>query len=378
MKNITYIYCLLACFLLVACGNDTATKEAHLETIDNSKITVTKEQFNANGFTLDTLQERPFSELVETSGMIDVPPQNKVLITATLGGFVKSTFLLIGDQVKKGQPIITLENPEFVKMQQEYLENFKQLDYLKAEFERQNTLFEEQITSQKNYLKAKSEYETVLAKYNGLKKQLEMLNISTANVERQIINSVVTIYAPISGSITKMNVSTGSYVSPATTILEIADSDHVHLELTVFEKDILKVKKGQEIRFSIAEASDEVYKAEVHLVGTSLDPETRTINVHGHMEDEENHGFLIGMFVDAQIICSSKDYPSVNEESLVMVEEQSTALQLISEEEDAYVFQRVHPKVLKHGDGHYALQAAITKEPVVFLGVGAFQLLAEE
>lgn len=378
MKNTAYIYRLLACFLLTACGNDTATKEAPVEAIDHSKITLTKEQFNSNGFTLDTLQERPFLEKVETTGMIDVPPQNKALITATLGGFVKSTFLLIGDQVKKGQPIITLENPEFVQMQQEYLENFKQLDYLKAEFERQNTLFEEQITSQKNYLKAKSEYETVLAKYNGLKKQLEMLNISTANVEKQIINSVVTIYAPISGSITKMNVSTGSYVSPATTILEIADSDHVHLELTVFEKDILKVKKGQEIRFSIAEASDEVYKAEVHLVGTSLDPETRTINVHGHMEDEENHGFLIGMFVDAQIICSSKDHPSVNEESLVMVEEQSTALQLISEEENAYVFQRVHPKVLKHGDGHYALQAAITKEPVVFLGVGAFQLLAEE
>lgn len=61
-----------------------------------------------------------------------------------------------------------------------------------------------------------------------------------------------------------MNVTKGSYVSPATSILEIIDNEHVHLELSVFEKDIMVVKKGQEIDFKIPEASEEIFKAYVN------------------------------------------------------------------------------------------------------------------
>ena len=86
--------------------------------------------------------------------MIDVPPENRASVTAFMGGFVKKTPLLVGDRVKKGQLLVVLENQEFVQMQQDYLEVFNQLDYLKAEFERNQTLFKEKIASQKNFLQA--------------------------------------------------------------------------------------------------------------------------------------------------------------------------------------------------------------------------------
>jgi len=150
--------------------------------------------------------------------------------------------------VRKGQVLVTLENPEFIKLQQEYLEVNEQLSYLKSEYNRQVSMKAENITSQKSFLKAESDYKTAVAKHTGLDKQLRMLHISPSIVRSGTISSVVSIYAPISGSITKVNISKGSYLSPATEILEIIDTDHIHLELSVFVEGYYEDKKGQEIR----------------------------------------------------------------------------------------------------------------------------------
>ena len=340
MKNISFIYASFLALLIAGCGNQKSTETSNEESTETSTVIVTQEQFNSSGFALGNMQKQTFPNMVETSGMIDVPPSNKAIITAFMGGFVKRTPLLVGDRVKKGQPLITLESQEFVKMQQEYLEVFNQLDFLKAEYDRNKTLFEEKIASQKNYLEAKSNYETFLAKSEGLRKQLQMLNISPKNVEQRIITPEAVIYSPIDGSITKMHVSTGSYVSPSMEILEIVDNEHVHLELTVFEKDILKIKKGQEIQFKIPEASEETFGAEVYLVGTSIEDAQRTIKVHGHLEKEDG-GFLPGMFVDAKIMTDTTKAWGLPEEAVFNVEGSSYLLKLISKEGGDLQFERV-------------------------------------
>lgn len=78
------------------------------------------------------------------------------------------------------------------------------------------------------------------------------------------------LYTPISGSITRVEVSNGAYVSPETLIVEIVDNKSVHLELAVFEKDIMRIKKGQKINFNIPEAMTDTLTGNVHLVGTPL------------------------------------------------------------------------------------------------------------
>lgn len=338
-KHIIHSYAAALLLLIMGCGNQNKTETTD-ETSETSTITVTGEQFNTNGFQLGKMEKRPFPYVVETSGTIDVPPKNKAIVTAYAGGYVKRTPLLVGDRVKRGQPLVVLENQEFVKMQQEYLEVFNQLDFLKSEYERNKTLFEEKIASQKQYLEAKSNYDTQMARYSGLREQLRMLNISPERVEQGNITSEATIYSPIEGSITKMNVSTGSYVSPASEILEIVDKVHIHLELVVFEKDILKVKKGQQIRFRIPEASEETYSAEVYLVGTSIEDAKRTIKVHGHLEKEDTD-FLPGMFVDAMIMTDTTSSLSLPEEAVIDSEGSSYVLKLVSKNGDDYQFERV-------------------------------------
>ncbi|PKG50702.1 efflux RND transporter periplasmic adaptor subunit [Olleya sp. 1-3] len=335
------IYILLFSLVLVACGNSEKKVEIVPETeTHNDEITITKAQFEGEKMAFGTLAEYAFNETVKVNGMIDVPPHNKSSITTFSGGYITKTPLLIGDQVKKGQLLVTLKNPEFVELQQNYLEVSEQLNYLKSEFNRQKTLFEEKITSEKNYLKAESAYKSNRAHYNGLRKKLQMLNINPSNVEQGRITSTINLYAPISGHVTKVNVSNGTYVSPSDVIMEIVDIDHIHLELSVFEKDIMQIKKDQKITFKIPEASDKTFEAEVHLVGTTIDEQTRRVKVHGHVDNDKEH-FIVGMFVDADIIIDSIKSIGLPKEAIIEVGNDFYVLVLEEAHEDEFHLEKV-------------------------------------
>ena len=378
-KNIYRIVILFIFAIVLSCGDKEkqAIESGGSEANTDNRIQVTQEQFDQNNMSLGQIKESEFPIMVTTSGMIDVPPENRAVVSATMGGYIKTTPLLIGDKVRKGQLLVTIENPEFVALQQEYMEVNGQLSYLKAEYERQQTMVAENISSQKSFLKAESDYKTGVAKYNGLKKQLGMLNISVEQVEKGIISSVASIYAPIAGSTTSVNVSKGTFVSPATSIMEIINNDHIHLELSVFEKDIMKIKKGQLVEFRIPEASSDIYKAEVHLVGTSID-DNRTIKVHAHLEDEKVTNFLTGMFVEASIITDSSTQMSLPTDAIGVIDDQSYVLLLDETKEGNYYFSQVPVKTQGSYQNMTALEKKTTfKQGAQFLTKGAFSLIGE-
>ena len=378
MKSILYNAVFLFVFIgLAGCGEKD--KEVNEQTKENELdlVQITTTQFQRNGMQLGTVKELSFPKVISVTGMIDVPPENRAVISATMGGYIKSAPLLIGDRVKKGQLLVTLENPEFIAMQQAYMEVSGQLSYLKSEYERQKTLVEEKITSEKNYLKAESDYKTAFAKYNGLEKQLTLLNFSPNEVQKGKISSVTSLYAPIAGSITKVNVSRGTYVSPAMAILEIINNDHVHLELAVFEKDIMKVKKGQSVDFRIPEASNDVFKGEVHLVGTSIG-ENRTIKVHAHINNEDAANFLTGMFVEATIITDTKTAMGLPEEAIGTLDDEYFVLKLYEKTQSDYFFERVPVQPIENYNGNSSLDNPEKFEPnAQFLVKGAFSLIGE-
>ncbi|MCX7551032.1 efflux RND transporter periplasmic adaptor subunit [Xanthomarina sp. F2636L] len=341
MKN---LYILIFSLVLVACGNSEKNIEATEEIQSGSnEIDITIQQFEGEKMAFGFLSEEEFSQSVKTNGIIDVPPHNKSSVTSFIGGYVTKTPLLIGDKVTKGQLLVTLENPEFVEIQQNYLEVAEQLSYLKSEFTRQKTLYDENITSQKNFLKAESTYKSNLAQYNGLRKKLQMIHINPSSVEQGNITSTINLYAPIEGHVTKVYVSNGSHVSPSDIIMEIVDTDHIHLELSVFEKDILKIKKGQEILFTIPEASDSIYKADVHLVGTTIDEKSRRVKVHGHIEEGQTQ-FIVGMFTEADIIVNYVKKMAVPKEAIIAVEDHSFVLVLKDKTETEYHLEKVEIK----------------------------------
>ncbi|MCG2460001.1 efflux RND transporter periplasmic adaptor subunit [Flavobacteriaceae bacterium F89] len=377
MQNLIYrIFILFISLTAVGCGNGKK-ETTETTTATDGLVKVTQAQFDQVGMELGTIQSKEFPSIVNAAGVIDVPPENRAVVSATMGGYIRTLPLLIGDVVKKGQVLLRIENPEFVTLQQDYMEVKGQLDYLTSEYDRQKTMYEEKITSLKSFLKAESEYKTARAKYNGLKKQLVMLHISPENVEAGNVTSTTTIYSPISGSITRVNVTKGSYVAPATPILEIIDNDHIHIELSVFEKDIMKIQKGQHIDFNIPEASSDTFKANVYLVGTAIG-EGRTIKVHGHLKDEDNHNFLTGMFVEASIVTNTAFARALPNEAIVNIDNKDYVLVLDKEEGGDYYFREIVVKTSDSYRGYTLIEnGAVFKPTDQFLTKGAFDLLGE-
>lgn len=339
------IYIILISILFISCRNTESTETIVPENNEqDDEITLTKQQFEGEQMALGTISEHTFYETVMVNGMIDVPPHNKARVTTFMGGYITKTPLLIGDQVKKGQLLVTLESTEYVALQQQFLEVAEQLNYLKSEYNRQKTLYDEQITSEKNYLKAESTFKSNLAHYNGLKKNLEMLNINPNSVLKGNITSTINIYAPIQGFITKVNVSNGTYVNASDMIMEIVDVEHIHLELSVFEKDVMKIKKGQHITFKIPESSNKVYTAEVHLVGTTIEEVSRQVKVHGHIDNEEEN-FIVGMYVDAEIHINEIKSVGLPKEAIMTAGENNYVLVLKEETNGTFHFNKTAVKL---------------------------------
>ena len=380
MKNLLKtINALFSVFILFSCGSGEKEQEPQEYAHKNSDVVITQKQFESAGLDLGKLTETTFPEWIQASGMIDVPPENRAVITAFMGGYIKDNPLLIGDAVKKGQVLITLENPEFVVLQQEFQELAEQLEYLKSEYERQQALIAENITSKKNFLKAESEYKRSVATYKGLQKKLQMLNISTSQALGGNYTSLARIYAPITGTIAETFVSKGSYVSPADPIMEIIDIDHIHLELSVFEKDMLKVKKGQKIKFTIPESSNIQYEGEVHLIGNALSEQGRTVKVHGHLEHKTGTpNFAVGMFIESQIETGVSKAMALPQEAVVNMGENYYVLLLKKQENGTYFFEKLEVEPGNTANGRTEIINATTfNKEAQFLTKGAFDLIQD-
>lgn len=374
------IFILVAVLFMFSCGDsEKENSEESATSSSDGGIQLSFAQFEGSDMELGKIEENSFPVSIETTGMIDVPPENKAMVSSFADGYVRETPLLIGDEVKKGQFLVSLENPDYVQMQQDYLDAMQQMNYLKSEYQRQKTLLEEKITSERNFLRAESEYKRNLAKYQALRKKLQMLNLNPDAVEKGNISSTIRIYAPISGSITEMNINNGMYVSAADELMQIIDRDHLHIELNVFEKDVMKIKKGQDIRFSIPEANTDTIKGEVHLVGTSISEEKRTVKVHGHFKDEQKKNSLAtGMFVEAEIITDKRKAKALPAESIVSLDNTNYVLVLDTKTDSNYIFKR--RKVLP-GDTFNGFtiikNSADFNQDTQFLTKGAFTLITE-
>jgi cobalt-zinc-cadmium efflux system membrane fusion protein len=347
MKNyiINTLYIISIFTVLVSCNDSKPTaknEKTDMETA--SLIEITKPQFETAKMELGNVSLQKFNETIQTNGMVDVPPANRAKVSAIMGGYIKTAPLLVGNKVKKGQLLLTIENPDFIEIQQNYLEVSQKLNYLKSEYDRQKTLFAEKITSQRNFLKAESDYKSALALHNGLAQKLRLMNINPLNIKTGKITSILPVYAPIAGSITMVNASVGKFMNTSDVLLEIINNEHKHLELVVFEKDILKIKKGQEIKFKIPENSNKFYNAEVHLVGKSIDDITRTVKVHGHLK-EENEPFLVGMFVEAQILVNSVEKTALPTSALLEDNENYYILVLKEDNGTSMKFEKVKVNV---------------------------------
>ena len=320
MKSIYKIITLLfATLFIVSCGNKTKQETADIEKQNAhlNEVEITEEQFKTAEIKLGTIEIKALSGTTKVSGMLDVPPQNLISIAAPFGGVVKNTEMLQGLKVRKGQVIAVMQNPDYVLPQQDYLDYKSQLNYLKLELDRQQELAKENVNAQKTLQKAKAEYESMRAKVLGLKTKLQLMNVNILSVEKGIFQSTIPLYSPINGYVTQVHTNVGAYVNSTDVLFNIADTEHLHAELTVFEKDIPKLKIGQKVRFTLANETDE-RTATIHLIGKEISSE-RTVQIHCHL-DQEDTNLLPGMYLKALVESGSKKVPAVPSQAIISYE----------------------------------------------------------
>lgn len=271
---------------IFACSSGDKTTEQVAESSGSpTSVSLSNEQFKSITMVLGSAENRSVSGNIKANGMLDVPPQNLVSISAPLGGFVKSTDLLQGMHVKKGQAIVIMEHPDYIQLQQDYLESKSQLSFLEQEYNRQVDLAKENVNALKSLQQSKSNYFGMKAKVEGLKAKLKLVNINPAEIEGGEIKSTISILSPISGFVSQVNVNIGMHVNPTDIMFRIVDTEHVHAEAQVFEKDIPKLKVGQLAHITLSNDTKDRL-AKVFLIGKEITPE-RTVRVHCHFEGED-------------------------------------------------------------------------------------------
>lgn len=316
MKN---IFLITIAFLITACGSNTE-QESNLEASNGTENTIVlnEKQLNAAKLSFTNLEERVIGSIITANGTIDVPPQNMISVSVPLGGYLKSTKLLPGLQIKKGEVIAIMEDQQYIQMQQDYLTNKAKLAYSKSEFERQKELNASKASSDKVFQQIQMEYNTLRISLNSLEQKLKMINIKPELITENNISSSVKIYSPINGFVAKVNVNIGKFVNPSDVLFELIDPSAIHLNLKIFEKDLNKLSIGQKLIAYSNNDPSKKYHAEISLISRDLSSE-RIAEVHCQFENADK-SLAPGMYMNAEIQLKNDRKMAISEEAIVNFE----------------------------------------------------------
>lgn len=363
-----------------SCGNSGDSAGEVIEVSEapqgSSEIFLTEVQFNTMKMEWGSPVKGDFSEEINVQGTVKVPVEGMQEIAAYFGGYISGISLVEGQTVRRGQTLFYLENPDFIRLQQDYLETTSQLAYLKAEYERQETLFGEQISAQKNFLKAEADYKGSMARSQSLKKQLSLINIDADQLTPDNIRSKVPVFSPVNGFVEEVFVVPGQFLPASGKAISLLNKDHLHIELILFEKDAAQIHIGQKLSFTMPDVSGKEFLAEIHVVGQSVN-EQRQINVHADLVDEkEGERLFPGMFVQARVQLDPRESWALPEDALVDVDGEYYVLVQKGKTDQGYRLERlkVNPGVKN--------KSMIAIDPVegldetsIFLAKGGFNLL---
>ena len=317
------------------------------------EVELNEAQFKASNIELGTFAQKNLSEVVNANGYTELPPQNQADVSVHVTGVVSKINIIEGQQVRKGQVLAIVESPEFARLQEAYITSKSNLEFLKLEFDRQKTLSEENVNSKKVFQRTKADYETEKARFASLGKQLSLMNLSSASA-----TGSMPLVAPISGSVTNINIKIGSNAEVGKPLLSIVDNSKLHVDLLVYEKDLGKVKAGQTVRFVLTNQNNTEIKGKVFNISQSFENDTKSVAVHAEILNPGT-SLIPGMYVNALIDVGAKPVNALPVDAIVRAEGREYIFILEEgHKEEAHDEKKGH----EHGDGHDHADAHDEKE----------------
>ena len=321
MRN--FLIIIAIALLTYGCSRRGASDEEQPDTeavsqLAADQIIISAEQFKAMNLKIGAATQATVNDEVPATGTVDVPPQYMASISPLIGGVIQRVNVLPGQKVRKGETLATLQSLDFVQMQQDYLQATSQLTYQQAELQRQKTLIAEDVGARKRLQQAEADYGSNRALVSSLALKLKSLGTSAASLKENNLLPVMRITSPIAGYVTATNVHLGQQVATTDVLFDVINTEHKHLELSVFENDAFKIKLNQTILINDVKLGKETVQGRVYLVGKAFQGDARTIMLHGHVDNEAQESRLVpGMFLNARILTGSRIATTLPEAAVV-------------------------------------------------------------
>lgn len=310
-KNIAVmIFSVLIISAISSCGDTAKQTEATTEAAHDhgeegheehsEALELSQEQMNAVGIVIGYIEQKNLTAVVKASGQLAVPPQNAAQINVLTGGIIRKINVIEGQRVNKGQILVTIENQDLIKLQQDYLTAKGGFTFIEGEYSRQQQLKAANAGTGKAHQLAEANYNAERAKLKALERQLQQYGISVSRIANDNITSQVPVTAPISGTIGKITAETGSYAQPGISIMDIVDNSKIHADLIVFEKDLSKIKVGQKVDFQLTNQKNEQIEGQIYGINKSFENDSKGVVVHAVIK-KPGANLIPGMYVTGLI-----------------------------------------------------------------------------
>lgn len=281
------------------------------------RIPLTQQQINAVDIRMGVAERRELDAMLSVNGALVLRPQSMADVTSLMGGVVKNVFVKDGQQVSRGQVVAMVENTEVVSLQRDYYSAYKESEMAKIELDRQRQLAHSGAGVKKNMQQAQKDYQTALANMTGIGRQLAQMGISTKAVARGKFTTVFPLRAPISGTVSQITASLGSYADMQKPLMKIRDNNAVECDLNVFEKDINKVKNGDKVLLSLTNQPGMTLTGTVYGMNQYFNDGTKAVSVHVKLNNPRGARLFDGMYVSGQIATGRQEYNTLPTKAIV-------------------------------------------------------------
>ncbi|MDQ7066390.1 MAG: efflux RND transporter periplasmic adaptor subunit [candidate division KSB1 bacterium] len=404
-KKIVYLLFVLTAGL-AACGKnaDHDGAEAHAdESHAPGMVELNQEQMQLMQIKIAPPDHRRLEGFLAAPARIEALPDKIADIGTLISGRVSKIFVIQGQRVKQGQPLLEIIGPEIGEIKGEYIRTRAALELARANYERQKKLLEENIAARRAFYEAQAAYEEAKAAFSAADQKLHSIGISDeeaqritksialesgvkTHLERKILASLK-ITSPIDGMVGRFDVKLGQLVEPNTDVMEVVDIRRVWVVADIYEKDLSIVRLGQRVEVVTEAYPNAVFPGRLEYISPVVEKDTRTVKVRSTV-DNPDFKLKPEMFATMRIF-SEAIQPSIvvpesavendgkNEFVFVLAPENKGADSDGAGDGDAhYTFRQVLVKTGKRKDGFVEVLAGLKGDEKVVVE-GAFFLKSE-
>ena len=360
MKRILFIVAVtliaIAGFSFFTGAGNAETHESHEghdheEKADFDNILLTQQQLNTADIRMGEVAERQLDAMLQANGQLVLRSQNVGDVASLMGGVVKSILVKEGQAVSKGQVVATIENTDIVALQREYFTACKEAEQARIDVERQQQLQQSGAGVKKTLQLAQKDLRVAEASVAGIGQQLRQMGVSTARVAKGVFTTVFPVHAPISGTVSQLSASLGSYADMQTPLMQIRDNKAMEADLNIFERDLSKVKIGDRVILTLTNQPGVSLSGHIYGINSYFNEGTKTVAAHIRLDAVPVMRLVDGMFVSGRVAIDTQRCETLPTKAIVPSEGKKYIFVLNGKSKGSYSFSRheVTPGIEQNG-----------------------------